>query len=84
MCELCNLNKKKKTKWYYADNNFVVCDCLTCHKPMVVLRKHTMEISEAMETVIGIVVYRLFGDFTFRKEQRKIKDHLHWHIEKHE
>lgn len=100
MCELCNL--ERKTKWYYEDDFIVICDCLTCRIPMVVLKKHTTEISSYEEAVISQKIHEIFGkigavprlsnmneeavknikwaNFEYRKELRKVKDHLHWHI----
>lgn len=81
MCELCNL--EEKTKWYYQDKDFIICNCKTCKIPMIVSRDHGQvgdsERNEAYFT--GLVKGVFHGkDFSFRKEQRKIKDHWHWHI----
>lgn len=79
MCELCEL--KKITKWYYENDDFVILNCKTCGIPMVVTRKHIMEVGEKLMRDIELKVREIFGDnFKFRKNQRKIKDHWHWHI----
>jgi len=49
---------------------------------MIVLKRHTMEPTEEELRHLEEVVRRLFGDTArVRKTQRKIPDHLHWHIE---
>lgn len=84
MCELCNL--EKKTKWYYEDENYIICDCLTCRPTtlMVVSKDHNfkVEVDTFHHAVLfGIVKGVVGGErFTFRKERRKVKDHFHWHI----
>ena len=79
MCELCKA--EKLTKWYYEDDIIWIADCLICRIPMVVLRKHKNTLSKDEEEHINLKVKELFGEnFQFRKEQRRIKDHLHWHI----
>lgn len=100
MCELCNL--ERKTRWYFENSFMIICDCLTCGIPMVVLKRHTTEIASNEEAFINQKVHEIFGkrgavprssnmneevvknikwaDFEYRKEPRKIKDHLHWHI----
>ena len=90
MCELCGLTKK--TNWYYDSNEFIVCDCLTCRTPMIVRRQHGMPKKgncikdQRMWTAIGMVAKSICRDVFkekfagFRKEQRKVKDHWHWHI----
>lgn len=77
-CDLCNL--EKKTKWYYEDEKIVICDCTTCKIPMVVLRKHTMKPTENDIEHICSIARKLFGDVMFRVDQRRIRDHLHWHL----
>lgn len=79
MCDLCKL--EKKTKWYYYDDDIVICDCITCNVPMVVLREHTMFVSPKMVEKIIRVVNHIFGkNYKFRTIQRTIPDHFHWHI----
>jgi len=87
-CELCNL--EKKTKWYYEDDNWIICDCLMCKEPMLIYRKHTMNIPEEdLSYIFHLLRYDfespqyLFGTrgkLIFRTFQKKIKDHFHWHI----
>lgn len=78
-CDLCVL--KKITKWYYDDEKVVVCDCLTCNAPMIVLRDHTVQPTpETIEYLLKISK-QVFGEkISLRTQQRKIPDHLHWHI----
>ena len=77
-CDLCNL--EHKTRWYHADDKIIICDCSTCNIPMVVLRRHTMKPTEEEVEHIRSVSKRLFGDVVFRVNQRRIPDHLHWHL----
>jgi len=79
-CELCNL--EKKTKWYYEDDRFIICDCLTCGTPMVVWKEHTLDCTAEERGKITEVCKRLFGErfLAFRVTMRKIPNHLHWHI----
>lgn len=81
MCELCNL--ERNSMWYYEDEDFIICNCITCKIPMIVTKDHDRipggEITKAY--IKGLVKGVFHGkNFHFRKEQRKIKDHWHWHI----
>jgi len=82
-CELCDL--EKKTKWYYEDSEFVVCDCETCKIPMIVSKDHNFRLKDfpghGADRIFKIVQKVFPGrDFYFRTEQRKVKNHWHWHI----
>ncbi len=79
-CSLCKA--ERKTKWYYEDDKVWVADCETCRIPMIVWRDHVMKLKfEDVEHMLWVVLM-LFGDgVTIRFKQRKIHDHLHWHIE---
>lgn len=78
-CLLCKA--EHLTKWYYEDKMIYICDCKTCHIPMVVLRRHGVNVTDIEIAYMRGKVREVFGDcVTFRKEQRQIKDHLHWHI----
>ena len=78
-CKLC-LNEKL-TKRYYEDNLIWIANCLTCNIPMVVLKEHKMNLIEEEENKIINKIKEIFGNnITFRKNQRQILDHLHWHI----
>lgn len=79
MCELCNL--EKRTKWYYEDDEFIICDCETCKVPMVVSKKHTDSVTRVTEGFIYGLVKGVFKKkLRFRITPRKIFDHFHWHI----
>jgi len=80
-CELCKL--ERKTKWYYEDDHIVILECKSCKIPMVVFREHGMrEISATEEQQIMKIVNNIFKTdaFQFRKKQRNIATHPHWHI----
>ena len=79
MCELCNL--KKRTEWYYEDDEFIICDCETCKIPMIVSKEHTDSVTKVTEGFIYGLVKGVFKKkFRFRITPRKIIDHFHWHI----
>ena len=86
MCELCNL--KKKTKWYYEDEYFIVCDCETCKVPMIVLKTHsTSLLMEELIDLMWIMSKHLNGIFINKvlegrldQKRRKVLDHWHIHI----
>ena len=78
MCQLCNL--EKLTKWYFENEKWIICDCITCQIPMAVYRKHTMKIPIQDMIDILSIIDREFGEISLRIEQRKIKDHFHFHI----
>lgn len=79
-CDLCVL--EKRTDWYFESDKLVVCNCMTCHIPMVLLRRHTMAPTQEEIDEINLVCDNLYGKalYTFRTNQRRIPDHLHWHI----
>jgi len=78
-CDLCILDQK--TRWYYEDDLIVICDCLSCRVPMIVLRKHTVRITPKIIYHLVDVSQRVFGkNIELRTQQRNIPDHLHWHI----
>lgn len=80
-CLLCEI--EKKTRWLYESDKIIICDCMTCNIPMVVVRRHTMKLKADELVEITTACKELFGgDYEFRKDQRKIPDHLHWHVVK--
>lgn len=86
-CELCKLvNGNITTKKYYSNFLITVVDCKTCGVPMVVLNRHSLNLTN-VELAKMITKSVEVGDEMFGKEnyivdrnQRCIKDHLHWHI----
>lgn len=78
-CQLCDL--QKKTKWFYEDDKWIICECKTCNRAMIVYKKHTMFVPIADWFAIFNQITSLFGNqITLRFEQRKIKNHFHIHI----
>lgn len=77
-CELCNINKK--TKWYYTNEDWVICDCITCEAPMVVYKEHTMNINLNELIQILRIIRDKFDNAELRMSQRRIKNHFHFHI----
>lgn len=82
MCELCDLaNGKVITKKYYEDDQFICVDCATCQIPMLVLKRHSAELTEEESNTANELLHSLFPNGKWRKEgMRKIKDHFHAHI----
>lgn len=75
LCELAHLTHR-----HYEDDLVVVLDCVTCNVPMGVLRRHSMEpTSEETQRLIG-KLKELFPGRRLDKNQRKIPEHLHWHM----
>ena len=80
-CELCNL--VKKTKWYFENDKWIICECAVCHRPMIVYKEHTMFIPITEWFAIFNQVINMYGsEVTLRFKQRKIKNHFHVHIYK--
>lgn len=86
-CKLCQLiNGNNITKKYYSNFLITVVECKTCRVPMIVLNRHSMRptnvelakmITKSVE--IGDEVFGE-GEYIVDRNQRCIKDHLHWHI----
>jgi len=81
-CPLCKLAAGDiKTKLYYQDKLIIIVDCLTCGIPMVVLKEHKMNANNFELGHMEMTAKEIFGkDIKFRKTQRQVKNHLHWHI----
>ena len=77
-CELCEL--EKVTRWYYEDDVIVILECKTCHVPMGVLRRHSMEPTQEEQNHLESKLLELFPNKQLDKVQRKITDHLHFHM----
>ena len=84
-CELCAL--EKRTKWLSEDEKFVVLICDQCDNPMVVYRKHTMQLSRELRLemygALASVANRFFAesssDWFLDCLQRTVSGHIHWH-----
>lgn len=83
-CELCKLVRGNIiTKCYYNEEDFLIVDCKTCgpNVPMLVVKKHTMQPPIDLIDRMIIKAKELFGEnILIRKNQRQIKDHLHYHV----
>lgn len=80
-CELCV--RDRVTRWYYEDDLVAIFDCKSpaCGLPMVVLKRHTMSPTPEEVEHMEAVARQAFGEsVTFRKNQRTIADHFHWHV----
>jgi len=78
-CDLCNITRR--TKWYYENDKWVICDCKTCGRAMIVYRKHTMYIPLLDWVIILGKVIEIFGsEIVLRFKQKQIKNHFHIHI----
>jgi len=88
-CPLCVL--EKKTKWYFETPIWAIFDCETCHRPMIVLKKHCQPGSDQegrnFEEWLEIKALKLAKEVfpeqsivQLGSRQRVIKDHWHRHI----
>ncbi len=77
-CDLCNL--EKKTKWYYEDDFFIVCDCKKCHVPMIVLKRHDTELILNESKRLIELLMRFAEGKRIRFKRRSIPSHFHLHI----
>ena len=83
-CPLCI--RKQKTQWIHEDGLISIFYCDTCGVPLVVCNRHTMSPSQEelkrMEQKADHWGRQIYGEgrFYVDQKQRKIKDHLHWHI----
>jgi len=82
-CDLCDLVKGNIiTRLYHKDDVCVVVDCVTCSTPMIVLSRHTILPTIAELKHMAEILSDLFGDkAALRIEQRRIRDHLHFHVQ---
>jgi len=82
-CELCRIyeNREIHTKVHYENGDWIMLDCIDCKIPMVVYKHHKILKDIPMKEIHYMInkCMQLFGSFSFRQE-RKIKDHFHWHI----
>lgn len=78
-CKLCN--PEKITKWYNIDSKYwYIFDCVTCRVPMLVLKRHSMEPIKEEIYEAETIHQKYFLGKKWRKIQRLIPDHLHWHL----
>lgn len=83
-CPLCNLVQGDfKTRIYWVDDISVCVDCLTCGIPMVVIKRHSAEMTEKELSHVMDKINLHFGDqiIKIRTFPRQIKDHAHYHVE---
>ncbi len=82
-CPLCKA--EHLTHLYYEDDTLWVADCLTCHIPMVVLKRHTSKPfpTEQLSMIATLSDYacEVIGSRKFWIDTipRQIKDHVHYH-----
>lgn len=77
-CQLCEA--QRLTHRYYEDRVCWVADCRTCGIPMIVLKRHGDSLTHVEERHMLGVVCKLFPGCGVRTNQRRIKDHVHWHV----
>jgi len=76
-CLLCDL--EKKTRWYYEDEKVVICDCLSCRIPMLVLREHGHVPSSVERSELLRLVKKLFGEKAKFRGYMSSRFPEHWH-----
>ena len=70
-CPLCEM--EKITHWHHEDDLVIVCDCMTCDYPMIVLKRHTMSPTGEDIQHMKTISYEIFGkDIMFRVNQRNL------------
>lgn len=82
-CSLCYA--RRLTHRYFEDDFCWIADCDTCKVPMIVLKRHTMQVSlaeherlvEALSKVADLTLG--IDSYIIDTKQKKIRDHLHYH-----
>lgn len=78
-CPLCEA--RKLTRWYYEGDHFWIADCEICGAPIIVAKGHKKNVPKRIRDLMKEKAREIFGkNIDFQKEQRRIKDHFHWHI----
>lgn len=62
-CPLCRLvwDREILSAFHYEDERFMVVDCVLCHTPMLVLKVHRSDFSDAEREEARLLLRRLFG-----------------------
>lgn len=76
-CPLCNL--KKKTHWYYENELFIICDCLSCKVPMYVWKDHDNFPTVQQRIMMYTDANQRFSGRSISLLRRSIKNHFHFH-----
>ena len=82
-CPLCTLRDRDNT--YEDCKEYIILDCQACHIPMLVLKSHTMFLSNELKlnlrNALDTVAKKFYGNepFIIDDVQNLISDHLHWH-----
>ena len=78
-CQLCD--REQLTHWYHEDNICWICECKTCHSPLVVLKAHRKPIKNELEHMLNKSreIFNL-ETHAFDFNQKKFKDHFHFHV----
>ncbi len=85
-CDLCEA--LEITTWYFSDEFCFVAECESCGVPMVVLREHRVDVSDAEREVLFGHLGRIAVTFFHGQEffidglRRQIPDHFHAHARK--
>ena len=78
-CPLCNL--EKKTRWYFENDKYVICNCLTCKVPMYVWKDHDIFPTTEERIQMYSDAQKRFPGKKLRLLRRKIPQHFHFHVE---
>jgi O-acetylhomoserine/O-acetylserine sulfhydrylase-like pyridoxal-dependent enzyme len=80
-CLLCAA--ERITHWYHEDDVCWIADCTICATPMVVWRRHGLDVpDDARRHMLGRlseVAGRIFDGHYFDDHMRNIPDHFHVH-----
>jgi len=77
MCPLCNL--KKKTHWYFENDKYIICDCLTCKVPMYVWKSHEFPTIQQRIKMYSDA-QRRFPNRELSLLRRTVPGHFHFHM----
>jgi hypothetical protein len=81
-CALCAA--ERVTPWFHEEDRCWVAECLICHTPMVVWRRHGPEPPPAdrdhmLAVLSGVATAHLGAGFRIDPVMRRIPDHFHAH-----
>lgn len=76
-CPLCNL--EMKTRWWYEDELWILCECLTCKVPMFVFKKHEQPTEQQVARAVLMAMARYPGKIVDHR-MRAVPNHYHFHV----
>ncbi len=77
-CRLCDL--EQKTKWFYEDELFIICNCMTCQCKMIVLKRHDTKLTLEESNRLLKLLIKFAENRRVSFVRRTIPNHWHMHI----